>query len=313
MHRKTGKNTGRMLLLLIFAAAAAVMPGCGSGRNADSAKKSTVGTPAVSAASDTETNMETNPEINAETNAAKNTETNAEVNTNTNAKMNSETSAKTNVKSTEMPDVQSTQAPGTTPGERARQSQAKNADTEIDLSGNQVSTNNTASSVNSGNSTDNSVYSGNSTEDPGNSGNDTDSLHRHIWEPVTENVHHDAVTKSVHHEAVTHVVHHEAVTHEEPSYTTVALVKCQCGAEFSSYSDYVSHSDSAIQNGDYTHGSYSEVREQVVSGTTMVVDREAWDETIVDQEAFDEIVVLEEARDETVTTGYRCSECGAEK
>lgn len=47
--------------------------------------------------------------------------------------------------------------------------------------------------------------------------------------------------------------------------------------------------------------------------TVWVQDSAAWDETVVTKDAWDENVLVQEAWDETVTTGYKCSGCGATK
>lgn len=84
-----------------------------------------------------------------------------------------------------------------------------------------------------------------------------------------------AVTKTVNHPAEYKTVHHDAVVEE--------VVMCECG----------------LQNPG---------RDHVVSNkhTTSV-------KTITVQPAYDEQVLVKEAWTETVTTGYKCSSCGATK
>lgn len=105
----------------------------------------------------------------------------------------------------------------------------------------------------------------------------------------TEKVWHEPVYKTVHHPAETKVVHHDAVTHEEPIYETIGYNVCnQCGkkmynsAELSHYVD----NDSCW--------SYRGVKEKVQTGTTTVVDKEAYDETVVVKKAWDEKVLVKE-------------------
>lgn len=104
---------------------------------------------------------------------------------------------------------------------------------------------------------------------------------------ATEAIWHDPVYKTVHHPAETKVVHHDAVTHEEPIYETIGYNVCnQCGkkmynsAELSHYVD----NDSCW--------SYRGVKEKVQTGTTTVVDKEAYDETVVVKKAWDEEVLV---------------------
>ena len=44
-----------------------------------------------------------------------------------------------------------------------------------------------------------------------------------------------------------------------------------------------------------------------------VVIQEAWDEQVLVSAAWDEQVLVKDAWDETITTGYKCSGCGATK
>lgn len=113
----------------------------------------------------------------------------------------------------------------------------------------------------------------------------------------TEKVWHEPVYKTVHHPAepaVTKVVHHEAVTHEEPVYEEVCVIICnQCGAEFSDMQQLKQHH---LANLD-TCWSYRKVARKVQTGTTTVVDKEAWDETVIvtpAKKAWDEKVLVKE-------------------
>ena len=73
------------------------------------------------------------------------------------------------------------------------------------------------------------------------------------------------------------VVHHEAVTHEEPVYEEVCVIICnQCGSEFSDMQQLEQH---FLENAGVC-GSYRKVARKVQTGTTTVVDKEAWDDII---------------------------------
>lgn len=99
--------------------------------------------------------------------------------------------------------------------------------------------------------------------------------HTHNWVPVTTTVHHDAQYKTVHHDAVT----------QERSICN------SCGADITGNES--AHMKEYALKGDMSH-SYSIVPVTV-------------------QAAYDEQVLVSGAWDETVTTGYRCSTCGATK
>lgn len=99
--------------------------------------------------------------------------------------------------------------------------------------------------------------------------------HTHNWVPVTKTVHHDAQYKTVHHEAV----------YEERSICN------NCGKDITGQT--TQHmKDSLLSSGQC--GSYHS-------------------ELVQTQAAWDEQVLVKAAWDETVTTGYRCSVCGATK
>lgn len=105
----------------------------------------------------------------------------------------------------------------------------------------------------------------------------------------TEKVWHDPVYKTVHHPAETKVVHHDAVTHEEPIYEKVCVIICnQCGAEFSDMQQISQH---WVENPN-TCWSYRKEARTVQTGTTTVVDKEAYDETVVVKKAWDEKVLV---------------------
>lgn len=134
----------------------------------------------------------------------------------------------------------------------------------------------------SGNSGSGSISGGSSKKD------DT-TAHQHKWVAQTKTVHHDAQYKTVHHDAVTHQVWHDAVTEEH-------YICNQCGADITS--DPWGHLDA------YDHGGYH---------SSYVTVKQGYYETVTDKAAYDEQVQVSAAWEETVTTGYKCSSCGATK
>ena len=139
----------------------------------------------------------------------------------------------------------------------------------------------------SGNSCSGSISGGSSKKD------DTPA-HQHNWVAQTKTVHHDAQYKTVHHDAVTHQVWHDAVTEEH-------YICNQCGADITS--DPWGHINNSLMNGGNC-GSYH---------STYVTVKQGYYETVTDKAAYDEQVQVSAAWDETVTTGYKCSDCGATK
>lgn len=109
----------------------------------------------------------------------------------------------------------------------------------------------------------------------GSSGNSGSSKpqHTHNWEAQTTTVHHDAVYKTVHHDAV---VEYRCICNG-------------CGADITGFE--TQHFKDNFFNGcqSYTN--------------TPVTVKDAWDEQ----------VLVSAAWDETITTGYKCSTCGAVK
>lgn len=151
----------------------------------------------------------------------------------------------------------------------------------------------------SGNKSDSepSGGSGNSGSDSssgGSSKKDDTPAHQHNWVAQTKTVHHDAQYKTVHHDAVTHQVWHDAVTEEH-------YICNQCGADITS--DPWGHINNSLMNGGNC-GSYH---------STYVTVKQGYYETVTDKAAYDEQVQVSAAWDETVTTGYKCSSCGATK
>lgn len=136
--------------------------------------------------------------------------------------------------------------------------------------------------------------SGSGSSSGGSSKKDDTTAHQHNWVAQTKTVHHDAQYKTVHHDAVTHQVWHDAVTEEH-------YICNQCGADITS--DPWGHINNSLMNGGNC-GSYH---------STYVTVKQGYYETVTDQAAYDEQVQVRDARDETVTTGYKCSGCGATK
>lgn len=131
--------------------------------------------------------------------------------------------------------------------------------------------------------------SGSGSSSGGSSKKDDTTAHQHKWVAQTKTVHHDAQYKTVHHDAVTHQVWHDPVTEEH-------YICNQCGADITS--DPWGHLDT------YDHGGYH---------SSYVTVKQGYYETVTDKAAYDEQVQVSAAWDETVTTGYKCSSCGATK
>lgn len=148
------------------------------------------------------------------------------------------------------------------------------------------SSSNTGSSSGSGSSTGSGSSSGGSSS--------SQPSHTHNWVPVTTTVHHDAQYKTVHHDAQYKTVHHDAVTQNRSICNS-------CGADITGNES--AHMKEYALKGDMTH-SYS---------VKPVVVQAAYDEQVLVQAAYDEQVLVSAAWDETVTTGYKCSTCGATK
>lgn len=136
--------------------------------------------------------------------------------------------------------------------------------------------------------------SGSNSDSGSSSKKDDTPVHQHNWVAQTKTVHHDAEYKTVHHDAVTHQVWHDAVTEEH-------YICNQCGADITS--DPWGHINNSLMNGGNC-GSYH---------STYVTVKQGYYETVTDQAAYDEQVQVRDAWDETVTTGYKCSSCGATK
>lgn len=136
--------------------------------------------------------------------------------------------------------------------------------------------------------------SGSGSSSGGSSKKDDTPAHQHNWVAQTKTVHHDAQYKTVHHDAVTHQVWHDPVTEEH-------YICNQCGADITS--DPWGHINNSLMNGGNC-GSYHSI---------YVTVKQGYSETVTDEAAWDEQVLVSKAWDETVTTGYKCSSCGATK
>ena len=140
----------------------------------------------------------------------------------------------------------------------------------------------------------NSSNSGSNTNSGSSSKKDDTPAHQHNWVAQTKTVHHDAQYKTVHHDAVTNQAWHDPVTEEH-------YICNQCGADITS--DPWGHINNSLMNGGNC-GSYHSI---------YVTVKQGYSETVTDEAAWDEQVLVSKAWDETVTTGYKCSSCGATK
>lgn len=170
----------------------------------------------------------------------------------------------------------------------------------------------------------------------------TTTAHTHNWVAVTKTVHHDAVTSQVWKEdsaawdetVVTKAAWDEQVlsqaaydeqvlvseAYDEPVYGWVEICN-ECGHRFSAGEDVLEHMADGcwsswhhewLQTGTTHHDAvYNTVHHDAVY-TTVHHDAET---TVVHHDATGhyETVVTQAAWDETVTTGYKCSGCGATK
>lgn len=140
----------------------------------------------------------------------------------------------------------------------------------------------------------NSSNSGSNSNSGSSSKKDDTPVHKHNWVAQTKTVHHDAQYKTVHHDAVTHQVWHDAVTE-------LHYICNQCGQDITS--DPWGHLKNSALNGGNCGGYHD----------SYVTVKQGYWETVTDQAAYDEQVQVSGAWDETVTTGYKCSSCGATK
>ena len=136
--------------------------------------------------------------------------------------------------------------------------------------------------------------SGSGSSSGGSSNKDDTPAHQHNWVAQTKTVHHDAQYKTVHHDAQYKTVHHDAVT------KTVNICS-QCGQDITG--NEAAHFKAAALSGGNCRSCHSETR----------TVQAAYDEQVKVSDAYDEQVQVSAAWEETVTTGYKCSSCGATK
>lgn len=181
---------------------------------------------------------------------------------------------------------------------REEKSDAKTPETS-DSKKNDSGSKNDSGNNGSGNKSDGKPSGGSGNSDSGSSSGgsskkDDTPAHQHNWVAQTKTVHHDVQYKTVHHDAATHQVWHDPVTEEH-------YICNQCGADITS--DPWGHINNSLMNGGNC-GNYH---------STYVTVKQGYYETVTDQAAYDEQVQVSKAWDETVTTGYKCSSCGATK
>ena len=140
----------------------------------------------------------------------------------------------------------------------------------------------------------NSSNSGSNTNSGSSSKKDDTPAHQHNWVAQTKTVHHDAQYKTVHHDAQYKTVHHDAVV----KYVSICN---NCGADITG--NEAAHFKNSLLNGGNCGSCHEESR----------TVQAAYDEQVKVSDACDEQVQVSDAWDETVTTGYKCSSCGATK
>lgn len=136
--------------------------------------------------------------------------------------------------------------------------------------------------------------SGSGSSSGGSSNKDDTPAHQHNWVAQTKTVHHDAQYKTVHHDAQYKTVHHDAVV----KYVSICN---NCGADITG--NEAAHFKNSLLNGGNCGSCHEESR----------TVQAAYDEQVKVSDAYDEQVQVSAAWDETVTTGYKCSSCGATK
>ena len=182
-------------------------------------------------------------------------------------------------------------------------SKPNSTSTTIENSGTSTNTNKGSnsnskpSSGSSSNSNSSNNTGGNSTSGStgGNTSNKEES-HTHNWVPITSVIHHD---EQGHNEKI---LVSEAWTEEVPIYEDKEVMICNdCGAELNASNCY-DHVENHLLSGG--KGSWREEWRKVQVGTNKINHDAVYeDKWIVDKAAWDE----------TVTTGYKCSSCGATK
>lgn len=146
----------------------------------------------------------------------------------------------------------------------------------------------------SDNKSDSKPSGSNNSNSGSSSKKDDTPAHQHNWVAQTKTIHHDAQYKTVHHDAQYKTVHHDAVT------KTVHICN-QCGQDITGNES--AHFEASLLNGGNCGSWHGETR----------TVQAAYDEQVKVSDAKDEQVQVSDAWDETVTTGYKCSSCGATK
>lgn len=137
----------------------------------------------------------------------------------------------------------------------------------------------------SGNKSDSKPSGSNNSNSGSSSKKDDTPAHQHNWVAQTKTVHHDAQYKTVHHDAVV-------------KYVSICN---NCGADITG--NEAAHFKNSLLNGGNCGSCHEESR----------TVQAAYDEQVKVSDAYDEQVQVSAAWDETVTTGYKCSSCGATK
>ena len=145
----------------------------------------------------------------------------------------------------------------------------------------------------------------------------TETMHSHIWVPITEIIHHEAIYDTIHHPEVTEMVWIEDVPAYDEVYEEKLLVGvhdfCKgCGIDLTTsgmnFEEYEEHESQHLRNGDDASYYSKPIYEYVTE--TIRHEAEGHYEDRVVKEAYDEEVLKSESWDEEVIKGYRCSECG---
>ena len=146
-----------------------------------------------------------------------------------------------------------------------------------------------------------------------------ESTHEHVWQDITEVIHHEAEYETIHHAEVGHyeaVVVQQAWDEEVTEEVTSRHDICKgCGLDMTeagfSQSDISNH---MMQHAlaDEKDGHYTETRTSIITSTVHhdAVTEQRW---VVDEAAYDEQVLVKEAWDETIISGQRCTVCGSTK
>lgn len=181
-------------------------------------------------------------------------------------------------------------------------SKQNSTSTTIENSGTSTNTNkgsNSNSKPSSGSSSNSNTSNNTGSSSNGlTDGNTTnkEETHTHNWIPITNVVHHE---EQGHYEKI---LVSEAWTEEVPIYEDKEVMICNdCGVELNASNCY-DHVENHLLNGG--KGSWREEWKKVQVGTNKINHDAVYeDKWVVDKAAWDE----------TITTGYKCSSCGATK